>query len=75
MFSLLLKELIFIYICKGSSVIDYVIVSQLLFTAVKYFEILSFEPLVSDAHSGVYLSLTCTTSIINQRDIDNAELL
>lgn len=60
--------------CKGSSVIDYVILSPLLFTAVKDFEILPFEPLVSDAHSGVYLSLTCTTSIAGQQEIDNEDI-
>lgn len=44
--------------CKGSSVIDYAILSPLLFTCIQDFEILPFQPLVSDAHSGVYLRLT-----------------
>ena len=52
--------------CKGSSVIDYVILSPLLFIAVKDFEILPFEPLVSDARS--------TTSITGQLEIDNEDI-
>lgn len=52
--------------CKGTSVIDYAILSPLLFTAVKDFEILPFDPMVSDAHSGVYLSLTHTFPVMEQ---------
>ena len=33
--------------CKGSSVVDYAILSPLLFTSVKEFEILHFEPLIT----------------------------
>lgn len=59
--------------CKGSSVIDYAILSPLLFTAVKDFEILPFEPMVSDAHCGVRLSLSYNTSLNEQQQENDTE--
>ena len=60
--------------CKGSSVIDYAIMSPLLFTSVKEFEILPFEPLVSDAHSGIHISLECSATESCQ-NFDNEDIL
>lgn len=59
--------------CKGTSVIDYVIMSPLLFTAVKDFEILPFDPMRSDAHSGIYLSVTHTDSETEQSNLIEEE--
>ena len=56
--------------CKGSSVIDYAILPPLLFTCVHDFEILPFDPMVSDAHSGIYLCLSCTNMASGQIDLD-----
>ena len=56
--------------CKGSSVIDHAILSPLLFTCVHDFEILPFDPMVSDAHSGIYLCLSCTNMATGQIDLD-----
>ena len=43
--------------CKGTSVVDYVILSPLLFPYVSEFEVLPFAPMISDVHSGVHVSL------------------
>ena len=59
--------------CKGSSVVDYAILSPLLFTSVKEFEILPFEPLMSDAHSGLHISLQCSVSNDNDGNLANEE--
>ena len=60
--------------CKGFSVIDYAIMSPLSFTSVKEFEILPFEPLVSDAHSGIHISLECSATESCQ-NFDNEDIL
>ena len=60
--------------CKGSSVVDYAILSPLLFTAVNDSEVLPFEPLVSDAHSGIYLSLLCTTINTGYQEVENVDI-
>ena len=45
--------------CKGVTVVDYVILSPSLFPYVWEFEVLPFDPMISDAHSGVHFSLIC----------------
>ena len=60
--------------CKGSSVVDYAIMSPLLFTSVKEFEILPFEPLVNDAHCGIHISLECS-AIESCQNFDNEDIL
>ena len=45
--------------CKGVTVVDYVILSPSLFPYVSEFEVLPFDPMISDAHSGVHFSLIC----------------
>ena len=45
--------------CKGVTVVDYVIMSPSLFPYVSEFEVLPFDPMISDAHSGVHFSLIC----------------
>ena len=59
--------------CKGCSVIDYAILSPLLFTSVQHFQILPFEPMVSDAHSGISLALTCNSPYIDHPNLVNGE--
>ena len=44
--------------CKASTVVDYAILSALLFTAVKEFQILLFDPMLSDVHCGIHISLS-----------------
>ena len=39
--------------CKNSTVVDYCIMSPELFSYVSNFEILSFDPLLSDVHNGI----------------------
>ena len=57
--------------CKGYSVIDFAILSPLLFFSVQHFQILSFEPMVSDAHSGISLALTCNSPNIDHPNVVN----
>ena len=45
--------------CKGVTVVDYVILSPSLISYVSEFEVLPFDPMISDAHSGVHFSLIC----------------
>ena len=45
--------------CKGTSVVDYVILSPSLFPYISEFEVLPFDPMTSDAHCGLHFSLTC----------------
>ena len=45
--------------CKGVTVVDYVILSPSLFPYVSEFEVLPFDPMISDAHSGVHFSFIC----------------
>ena len=44
--------------CKGVTVVDYVILSPSLFTFISEFEVLPFDPMISDAHSGIHFLLT-----------------
>ena len=60
---------------KGYSVIDYEIMSPLLFTFVKEFEILQFEPLVSVEHSGMHISLECTATESYHKIFENENIL
>ena len=60
--------------CKASTVVDYAILSPLLFTAVKEFQILLFDPMLSDVHCGIHISLSCqpdnpTVIEANQDDV------
>ena len=43
--------------CKGTSVVDYVILSPSLFPYISEFEVLPFDPMTSDAHCGLLFSL------------------
>ena len=45
--------------CKASTVVDYAILSPLLFTLVEDFKILPFDPMMSDVHCGIFISLSC----------------
>ena len=43
--------------CKNTSVVDYLLLSSKLFTLVKEFEIQQFDPLLSDVHSAIHITL------------------
>ncbi|CAG2201838.1 unnamed protein product [Mytilus edulis] len=43
--------------CKSTSVVDYLLLSSKLFTLVKEFEIQQFDPLLSDVHSAIHITL------------------
>ena len=45
--------------CKASTVVDYALLSPLLFTLVNNFEILPFDPMISDVHCGIHISFSC----------------
>ena len=51
--------------CKGVSVVDYVILSPILFPYISNFEILPFDPMLSDAYSGIAFSLNCNEMDLN----------
>ena len=41
--------------CKCTTVVDYVILSPSLFHYISEFEVLPFDPMISDAHSGLLI--------------------
>ncbi|CAC5399374.1 unnamed protein product [Mytilus coruscus] len=43
--------------CKNTSVVDYLLLSSKLFTLVKEFEIQQVDPLLSDVHSAIHITL------------------
>ncbi|CAC5426235.1 unnamed protein product [Mytilus coruscus] len=43
--------------CKNTSVVDYLLLSSKLFTLVKEIEIQQFDPLLSDVHSAIHITL------------------
>ena len=45
------------YTCKGASVVDYAIVSYALLPLCNDFEVLGFDPLLSDVHCSIILNL------------------
>jgi hypothetical protein len=45
--------------CKEATVVDYCILSPELFTCIIDFEILPFDPLVSDIHNAMYIEMSC----------------
>ena len=52
--------------CKNSTVFDYCIMSPEMFSYVSHFEILPFDPLLSDIHKGIaveFLSKPLKTNI------------
>ena len=60
--------------CKNSSVIDYVIMSPELFPSIQYFEVLDFDPLLSDIHCPVAYTISVqsqTKHISANEDIFN----
>ena len=64
--------------CKGVSTIDSVILSPELFTLINHFEILPFDPLLSDTHCGIHFSVRykndkSTVNIIT--DVQNEVIL
>ena len=48
--------------CKEATVVDYCILSPELFTCIIDFEILPFDPLVSDIHNAMYFEMSCKNS-------------
>ena len=63
-----------IYICKDSSVIDYMITSPTILCNVHKFEIQPFDALFSDRHKLINISVKCTFNDINVNNVltDNA---
>ena len=59
--------------CKASTVVDYAVLSPLLFTLVEGFKILPFDPMMSDAHCGIFISLSCRPDehLIMNEQIEN----
>ena len=45
--------------CKASTVVDYAVLSPLLFTLIEDFKILPFDPMMSDVHCCIFISLSC----------------
>ena len=45
---------------------DYVILSPSLFPFISEFEVLPFDPIISDAHSGLHFSLICSEIVLKQ---------
>ena len=66
--------------CKGVSLVDYVICNPEVFPCISHFEILPFDPLLSDVHSAISFCLRaiaaidCTVSE-NEDVTDNTEML
>ena len=54
--------------CKCTTVVDYVILSPSLFPYISEFEVLPFDPMISDAHSGLCFSLICNEIELKQPD-------
>ena len=52
--------------CKCTTVVDYVILSPSLFPFISEFEVLPFDPIISDAHSGPHFSLICSEIVLKQ---------
>ena len=46
--------------CNDLSVIDYFILKSDVFTLVKEFKIMDFDPSLSNVHCGIHISLSCT---------------
>ena len=53
------------------SLIDYVLMSPELFVNVSTFDILNFDPLLSDVHKPVTFSLSCTGMSLNQENFES----
>ena len=45
--------------CKNSTVVDYCILSPELFTHVSAFEVLPFDPMISDIHNALHIEILC----------------
>ena len=54
--------------CKCTIVVDFVILSPSLFSYISEFEGLPFDPMISDAHSGLHFSLICNEIELKQPD-------
>ena len=59
--------------CRGSTVVDYAILSPSVFNMVNDFRILPFDPLLSDVHSGIHNSLCCQPENILLQEINTNE--
>ena len=59
--------------CKAKPVVDYVVLSPLLFTLVEDFKILPFDPMMSNVHCGIFISLSCRPDehLIMNEQIEN----
>ena len=52
--------------CKDVSLVDYFLLSSDVFSAIKYFDILDYNPLFSDVHCGLSVNKNTTTQDIGQ---------
>ena len=59
--------------CKASTVVNYAVLSPLLFTVVEDFKVLPFDPMMSDVHCGNFISLSCRPDehLIMNEQIEN----
>ena len=54
--------------CKCTTVVDFVVLSPSPFPYISEFEALPFDPMISDAHSGLHFSLICNEIVLKQPD-------
>ena len=59
--------------CNDLSVIDYFILKSDVFTLVKEFKIMDFDPSLSDVHCGIHISLSCTDTETEETIPANSE--
>ena len=52
--------------CKCTTVVYYIILLPSLFPYISEFEVLPFDPMISDAHSGLRFSLICNEIVLNE---------
>ena len=58
--------------CKGVSVVDYVLLSPELFPSISYFEVLPFDPILSDVHNPIAFTIG-TVSALQVDEIDGID--
>ena len=54
--------------CKNTTVVDYCILSPELFAYVSEFEVLPFDPMISDVHNALHVDILCKSTCIFQND-------
>ena len=59
--------------CSASTVVDYAVLSPLLFTLFEDFKILPFDPIMSGVHCVIFISLSCRLDeyLIMNKQIEN----